>query len=50
VNRLKAAGAAVLIVVALAIAGCEQSDPVDDPLMDPDATMPMPGTTETPAP
>jgi hypothetical protein len=45
VNRLKTAGAAVLIVLALAIAGCEQSDPVDDPLMET-----MPGTTATPAP
>jgi hypothetical protein len=46
VNRLKAAGAAALLVLALGIVGCEQSDPLDDPLMDPDATMPMPGATE----
>jgi cold shock protein len=25
---------------------CEQSDPLDDPLMDPDMTMPMPGGTD----
>jgi hypothetical protein len=46
VNRLKTAGAAALIIVALGIAGCEQSDPLDDPLMDPDMTMPMPGGTD----